>query len=80
MSEPTQATTDLRLKRVMANRITARSPISLRRHEVERLQENGLHEPYESRGSCTDLWGTGGETPPVYPAMNLNFSQYRSAL
>ena len=31
-------------------------------------QEEGWHEPYESRGSRTDLWGTGGEIPPVYPA------------
>ena len=38
---------------------------------AERLQEKGSHEPYESRGSRTDLWGTGGEIPPVYPAMNL---------
>ncbi len=29
---------------------------------------NGWHEPYESRGSRTDLWGTGGAIPPVYPA------------
>jgi hypothetical protein len=35
---------------------------------AERLQEEGSHEPYESRGSRTDLWGTGGEIPPVYPA------------
>jgi len=27
------------------------------------------HEPYESRGSRTELWGTGGEIPPVYPAV-----------
>jgi len=33
-----------------------------------RLCAYGLHEPYESRGSRTDLWGTGGEIPPVYPA------------
>ena len=25
-------------------------------------------EPYELRGSRTDLWATGGEIPPVYPA------------
>jgi hypothetical protein len=31
------------------------------------LATNGLHEPYELRGSCTDLWGAGGETPPAYP-------------
>jgi len=43
-------------------------PFSLRRLEVERLQAYGWHEPYESRGSRTDLWGSGGEIPPVYPA------------
>ena len=41
----------------------------LRRLEAVRLQENGWQEPYESRGSRTDLRGTGGEIPPVYPAM-----------
>ena len=35
---------------------------------AERLQEGGWHEPYELRGSRTDLWGTGGEIPLVYPA------------
>ncbi len=45
-----------------------RSSIFLCRLEAVRLREKGWHEPYESRGSCTDLWGTGGETPPVYPA------------
>jgi hypothetical protein len=39
----------------------------LRRLETVRFQENGWQEPYESRGSRTDLRGTGGETPPVYP-------------
>jgi len=34
-----------------------------------RFQENGWQEPYESRGSRTVLWGTGGEIPPVYPAL-----------
>ena len=38
------------------------------RLEVERLQEYGWQKPYESRGSRTDLWGTGGEIPPVHPA------------
>ena len=28
-------------------------------------------EPYELRGSRTDLWGTGGEIPPVYPATTV---------
>ena len=36
-------------------------------HEIVRSQENGWQEPYESRGSRTELWGTGGEIPPVYP-------------
>ena len=44
---------------------------SLRRLEAERLQGNGWHEPYESRGSRTDLWETRGEIPPVYPAPKL---------
>ena len=39
----------------------------LRRIGTERFQEQGWQEPYESRDSFTDLWGTGGETPPVYP-------------
>ena len=39
----------------------------LRRLEAERFQEYGWQEPYESRGSRTVLWGTGGEIPPVYP-------------
>ena len=42
--------------------------VSLCRLEAEAPQGNGWHEPYELRGSCTDLWGTGGEIPPVYPA------------
>ncbi len=41
------------------------------RLEVERLQENSWHEPYELRGSRTVLWGTGGEIPPVYPALHF---------
>ena len=39
----------------------------LRMLETVRFQENGRQEPCESRGSRTDLRGTGGETPPVYP-------------
>ena len=42
----------------------------LRRLETVRFQENGWQEPCESRDSCTDLRGTGGEIPPVYPTMN----------
>ena len=42
----------------------------LRRLEAERFQEYGWQEPYESRGSRTVLWGTGGETPPVYPTLS----------
>ena len=38
------------------------------RFVAARLQGHGWHEPYESRDSRTDLWGTGGEIPPVYPA------------
>jgi hypothetical protein len=43
----------------------------LRRLETERFQENGWQEPYESRGSRTVLWGTGGEIPPVYQTQDL---------
>ena len=53
----------------MANQETGRSrSISLRRLEAGRPRENGWQEPYELRGSHTVAWGTGGETPPVYPA------------
>ena len=46
----------------------------LRRLEAERFQEYGWQEPYESRGSRTVLRGTGGEIPPVYPALNFGES------
>jgi hypothetical protein len=39
----------------------------LHRLETVRFQADGWQEPYESRGSRTDLWETGGEIPPVYP-------------
>ena len=39
------------------------------RLEIERFQEDGWQEPYESRGSRTELWGTGGEIPLVYPTL-----------
>ena len=55
-------------KSVRVNRETGRKRSSLRRPETERFEEHGWHEPYESRGSRTDLWGTGGEIPPVYPS------------
>ena len=48
----------------------------LRRLAAVRLQEDGWHEPYESRGSRTDLRGTGGEIPPVYPALYFNDFSY----
>ena len=41
----------------------------LRRLGIERFQEDGWQEPYESRGSRTVLRGTGGEIPPVYPTL-----------
>jgi len=53
---------------VWVNQMTGRNPIALCRLGAERPQEEGWHEPYESRGSRTDLWGTGGEIPLVYPA------------
>ena len=43
----------------------------LRRLETVRFQADGWQEPYESRGSCTVAWGTGGEIPPVYPTYSL---------
>ena len=53
----------------LANQVTGRSKVlSVCRLAAETHQGNGWHEPYESRGSRTDLWGTGGEIPPVYPA------------
>ncbi len=45
-----------------------------RRLEIVRFQENGWQEPYESRGSRTVLWGTGGEIPPVYPTLHNNIT------
>jgi hypothetical protein len=44
---------------------------TLRWFETERFQEDGWQEPCESRGSRTVLRGTGGETPPVYPTVQL---------
>jgi len=41
----------------------------MRRLETVRFQENGWQEPYELRGSRTELRGTGGEIPPVYPTL-----------
>jgi len=37
------------------------------RLEIERFQEDGWQEPYESRGSRTELWEAGGGIPLVYP-------------
>jgi len=39
----------------------------LHRLGIVRFHENGLQEPCESRDSCTDLWGPGGEIPLRYP-------------
>jgi hypothetical protein len=39
--------------------------------QTVRFQENGWQEPCESRGSRTDLRGTGGEIPPVYPTLKI---------
>ena len=39
----------------------------LRRLETVRFRTECWQEPCESRGSCMDLCGTGGEIPPVYP-------------
>jgi hypothetical protein len=43
----------------------------LRRLGTVRFQENGWQEPCESRDSRTDLRGTGGEIPPVYPTLHI---------
>jgi hypothetical protein len=43
----------------------------LRRLETVRFQADGWQEPCESRGSRTDLRGTGGEIPPVYPTLYI---------
>ena len=43
----------------------------LRRPETVRFRAESWQEPYESRGSRTDLRGTGGEIPPVYPTMHI---------
>jgi len=51
----------------------------LRRLGTERFQEQGWQEPYESRDSRTVLWGTGGETPPVYPTMKDLFLLKRNS-
>ena len=56
------------LSAIMANRVCGRSQRLCYRPATERWQANGWHEPYESRGSRADLWGTRGEIPPVYPA------------
>ncbi len=56
------------LKESKVNQVTGRSRHSLRRLGFERTRGKGWHEPYESRGSRTDLWGARGEIPPVYPA------------
>lgn len=39
----------------------------------------GWHEPYEPRGSRTDLWGAKGEIALVYPALLDNFHRIRWA-
>jgi len=49
----------------------------LRRLEIARFQENGWQEPCESRGSCPDLWGRGGEIPLRYPTVpQVSYSFY----
>ncbi len=35
-----------------------------------RSQEDGWQEPYELRGSRTDLWERGGEIPPRHPTLH----------
>jgi len=55
----------------LPTRLLGGASFSLRRVESVMFQWHGWHEPYESRGSRPDLWGTGGENPPVYPARVL---------
>ena len=57
------------LKESKVNQVTGRNRPSLRRLGFERTRGKGWQEPYESRGSRTDLWGAGGEIPPAYPAV-----------
>ena len=49
----------------------------MRRLETVRSQEEGWQEPCESRDSSMDLWGTGGEIPPVYPTRYFQHPQNR---
>ena len=51
------------LKESKVNQVTGRSRHSPRRLEFERTRGKGWHEPYESRGSRTDLWGAGAGLP-----------------
>ncbi len=43
-----------------------------RRLEIARFHENGWQEPYESRGSRTDLWERGGEIPLRHPTQHCD--------
>ena len=56
-------------RRGLPTRWLGGASFSLRRVEAGMFQRHGWHEPYESRGSRTDLRGTGGENPPVYPTV-----------
>ena len=46
--------------------MTGRNPIDLYRLAAERPQEEGWHEPYELRGSRTDLWGVRREAHKIW--------------
>ncbi len=48
----------------------------LRRLEIVRFQENGWQEPCELSGSCTDLWGRGGEIPLRYPTISAKSDRF----
>ena len=55
------------LQEALAN-LRGRASASRRRTDAATRPQEGSHEPDELRGSSPDLWGTGGEIPPVYPA------------
>jgi hypothetical protein len=63
---------------VSVNQATGRNCGIPCRRGVVRLLAYGLHEPDESRGSRPDLWGTGGEIPPAYPAFHIHALPARS--
>jgi hypothetical protein len=39
--------------------------------QSRRVMSLGQEEPYEPRGSRTDLWERGGEIPPRHPTLEF---------